>query len=34
MPYLLDAVKADATLQQCCDVMREELGVYQEAAIV
>jgi methylmalonyl-CoA mutase, N-terminal domain len=34
MPYLLDAVKADATLQECCDVMREELGVYQEAVIV
>jgi methylmalonyl-CoA mutase N-terminal domain/subunit len=34
MPYLLDAVNADATLQECCDVMREELGVYQEAVIV
>jgi methylmalonyl-CoA mutase N-terminal domain/subunit len=34
MPYLLDAVTADATLQECCDVMREVLGVYQEAAIV
>jgi methylmalonyl-CoA mutase N-terminal domain/subunit len=34
MPYLLDAVKADATLQECCDVMREVFGVYQEAVIV
>jgi methylmalonyl-CoA mutase N-terminal domain/subunit len=34
MPYLLDAVTADATLQECCDVMREVFGVYQEAAIV
>jgi methylmalonyl-CoA mutase N-terminal domain/subunit len=34
MPYLLDAVNADATLQECCDVMREVLGVYNEAAIV
>jgi methylmalonyl-CoA mutase N-terminal domain/subunit len=34
MPYLLDAVNAFATLQECCDVMREELGVYQEAVIV
>ncbi|MEO8458787.1 MAG: methylmalonyl-CoA mutase family protein, partial [Chloroflexota bacterium] len=34
MPYLLDAVNAYATLQECCDVMRDVLGVYQEAAIV
>ncbi|HUF54111.1 MAG TPA: methylmalonyl-CoA mutase family protein [Dehalococcoidia bacterium] len=34
MPFLLDAVRADATLQECCDVMREVLGVYHEAAIV
>ena len=34
MPYLLDAVNAYATLQECCDVMRDVLGVYSEAAIV
>ena len=34
MPFLLDAVSADATLQECCDVMREVFGVYNEAAIV
>jgi methylmalonyl-CoA mutase N-terminal domain/subunit len=34
MPYLLDAVNAYATLQECCDVMREVFGAYQEAAIV
>jgi hypothetical protein len=34
MPYLLDALTADATLQECCDVMRDVLGVYSEAAIV
>ncbi len=34
MPYLLDAVNALATLQECCDVMRDVLGVYSEAAIV
>ncbi len=34
MPYLLDAVNAYATLQECCDVMRDVLGVYTEAAIV
>ncbi len=34
MPFLLDAVRADATLQECCDVMRDVLGIYNEAAIV
>jgi methylmalonyl-CoA mutase N-terminal domain/subunit len=34
MPYLLDAVNAYATLQECSDVMRDVLGVYTEAAIV
>ena len=34
MPFLLDAVSADATLQECCDVMRDVFGVYNEAAIV
>ena len=34
MPYLIDAVNALATLQECCDVMRDVLGVYSEAAIV
>jgi methylmalonyl-CoA mutase N-terminal domain/subunit len=34
MPPLLDAVNAYATLQECCDVMREVFGVYQEDAVV
>ena len=34
MPYLLDAVNAYATLQECCDVMREVFGAYQEARLV
>ncbi len=34
MPYLLDAVRAEATLQECCDVMRDVFGAYNEAAIV
>jgi methylmalonyl-CoA mutase, N-terminal domain len=34
MPYLLDAVNADCTLQETMDVMREVFGVYQEATIV
>jgi methylmalonyl-CoA mutase N-terminal domain/subunit len=34
MPHLIDAVKAQATLQECCDVMREVFGAYTEAAIV
>jgi methylmalonyl-CoA mutase N-terminal domain/subunit len=34
MPPLLEAVNAYCTLQECCDVMREVFGVYQEDAIV
>jgi methylmalonyl-CoA mutase N-terminal domain/subunit len=34
MPHLIDAVRAYATLQECCDVMREVFGAYTEAAIV
>jgi methylmalonyl-CoA mutase N-terminal domain/subunit len=34
MPHLIDAVNADATLQECCDVMRSVFGVYTEAAFV
>jgi len=34
MPPLLDAVTAEATLQECCDVMREVFGAYTEAAVV
>jgi methylmalonyl-CoA mutase N-terminal domain/subunit len=34
MPVLIDAVTADATLQECCDVMRDVFGAYTEAAIV
>ena len=33
MPPLIDAVNAYCTLQECCDVMREVFGIYQEAAI-
>ncbi len=34
MPPLLEAVNAQCTLQEMCDVMRETFGVYQEDAIV
>ncbi len=34
MPFILDAVKAYATLQEITDVFREVLGVYQEPVIV
>ncbi len=34
MPYILDAVKAYATLQEITDVLREVFGVYQEPVIV
>jgi methylmalonyl-CoA mutase N-terminal domain/subunit len=30
MPFLLDAVRAKATLGEMCDVMREVFGVYEE----
>ena len=34
MPYILDAVKAYATLQEITDVLRQVFGVYQEPVIV
>jgi hypothetical protein len=30
MPYILDAVRAYATLSEITDVMREEFGTYEE----
>jgi methylmalonyl-CoA mutase N-terminal domain/subunit len=33
MPYLLDCVRAYATLGEICDAMRAVLGTYQEAGI-
>src|SRR5215467_10707358 len=33
MPYLLDAVKAYATLGEICDAMRDVFGTYEEVAI-
>jgi methylmalonyl-CoA mutase N-terminal domain/subunit len=33
MPYLLDCVRAYATLGEICDAMREVLGTYQEVSI-
>jgi methylmalonyl-CoA mutase N-terminal domain/subunit len=34
MPPLIDAVKAGCTLQECCDVMRDVFGVFNEDAVV
>jgi methylmalonyl-CoA mutase N-terminal domain/subunit len=34
MPFILDAVKAYATLGEITDVFREVFGVYQEPVIV
>jgi methylmalonyl-CoA mutase, N-terminal domain len=33
MPYLLDCVRAYATLGEICDAMRSVLGTYQEVSI-
>jgi methylmalonyl-CoA mutase, N-terminal domain len=33
MPYLLDCVRAYATLGEICDAMRAVLGTYQEAGV-
>ena len=30
MPYLLDAVRAYATLGEICDALRDVFGTYQE----
>jgi methylmalonyl-CoA mutase N-terminal domain/subunit len=34
MPYILDAVRAYATLQEVMDVFREVFGLYQEPMIL
>ena len=34
MPYLLEAVRANCTLGEMCDVMRGVFGLYQEDAVV
>jgi methylmalonyl-CoA mutase N-terminal domain/subunit len=34
MPFILDAVKSYATLQEVMDVLREEFGIYQEPMVV
>ena len=34
MPFLLDAVRADATLGEICDVMRDVWGEYEETPFV
>lgn len=34
MPFILDAVKAYATVGEICDLLREEFGEYQERPIV
>jgi len=33
MPYLIDAVKEYATLQECCDVFRKVFGTYRDPGI-
>jgi methylmalonyl-CoA mutase, N-terminal domain len=33
MPFLIEAVKEYATLQECCDVYREVFGVYRDPGI-
>jgi methylmalonyl-CoA mutase N-terminal domain/subunit len=33
VPYVLDAVKAQATLGEISDVFREAYGVYREPAV-
>jgi len=34
MPHILDAVRADGTLGEICDVLREVFGEYRESAII
>jgi methylmalonyl-CoA mutase N-terminal domain/subunit len=34
MPYILDAVRAYATLQEIMDVFREAFGLYTEPTVV
>jgi methylmalonyl-CoA mutase N-terminal domain/subunit len=33
MPFVLDAVRAEATLGEICDIFREAYGVYREPAV-
>jgi methylmalonyl-CoA mutase N-terminal domain/subunit len=33
MPYLLDAVKAYATVGEICDALRAVFGTYQEISV-
>jgi methylmalonyl-CoA mutase N-terminal domain/subunit len=34
MPFILDAVRAYATLGEICDALREVFGSYQETSLV
>jgi methylmalonyl-CoA mutase N-terminal domain/subunit len=34
MPFLLDAVRAYATVGEMCDALRDVWGEYEEAAVV
>jgi methylmalonyl-CoA mutase N-terminal domain/subunit len=34
MPYIVEAVRADGTLGEICDVLREVFGEYRESAII
>ena len=34
MPYILDAVRAYATLGEICDALREVFGTYQERSVL
>ena len=34
MPYILDAARADATLQEIMDVLRGEFGIYHEKQVI
>ena len=33
MPFVLEAVRAEATLGEICDIFREAYGVYREPAV-
>jgi methylmalonyl-CoA mutase N-terminal domain/subunit len=34
MPYILDAVRVYATLQEIMDVFRDEFGLYREPMVI
>ena len=34
MPYLLDSVKADATLGEICAALKEVFGTYKEPVVI